>query len=137
MSTKIWNNIKRCFDSPDRECVHVKEKKESCEKKSSSITCCCNCWASSIKWPNKAHPKWFFLGDYSASFIISMHKNSAQETRAKQTTEVEWYFVTKIVLTFCDKKNVLVIFWNSRLKAKNFQNFTRTIYSNIERSEQF
>ena len=38
----------------------------------------------------------------------------------------QWYFVTKIVLTYCEKKIVLVIeknFWNSRLKAKNLQNF--------------
>ena len=31
-----------------------------------------------------------------------------------------WYFVTKIVLTYCEKQNVLVVkknFWNSRLKA--------------------
>ena len=34
------------------------------------------------------------------------------------------YFVSKIVLTYCEKKNILVIvknFWNSRLKAKNLQ----------------
>ena len=38
----------------------------------------------------------------------------------------QWYFVTKIVLTYCEKKIVLVIeknFWNSRLKAENLQNF--------------
>ena len=37
----------------------------------------------------------------------------------------KWYFVTKIVVTYCVKKNVLVIeknFWNSRLKAENWQN---------------
>ena len=36
-----------------------------------------------------------------------------------------WYFVTKIVLAYCEKKIVLVIernFWNSRLKAENLQN---------------
>ena len=36
------------------------------------------------------------------------------------------YFVTKIVLTYCEKKIVPVIeknFWNSRLKAENLQNF--------------
>ena len=54
----------------------------------------------------------------------------------------KWYFVTKIVLTYCEKKIVLAIeknFWNSRLKAENLQNFeiTTTIYSNSERSEQF
>ena len=37
-----------------------------------------------------------------------------------------WYFVSKIVLTYCEKKNVVVIkkiFCNSRLRAENFQNF--------------
>ena len=36
-----------------------------------------------------------------------------------------WYF-TKIVLTYCEKKIVLVMeknFWNSRLEAENLQNF--------------
>ena len=39
------------------------------------------------------------------------------------TISLLWYFVTKIVLTYCEKKIVLVIeknFWNSRLKAENF-----------------
>ena len=38
----------------------------------------------------------------------------------------KWYFVTKIVLTNCEKKIVVVIekkLWNSRLKAENLQNF--------------
>ena len=37
----------------------------------------------------------------------------------------KWHFFTKIVLTCCEKKNVLVFeknFWDSRLKAKNLQN---------------
>ena len=32
----------------------------------------------------------------------------------------KWYFISKIVLTYCEKKNVLMIeknFWNSRLKT--------------------
>ena len=41
----------------------------------------------------------------------------------------KWYFVTKIVLTYCEKK----LFEWSR---NNFE-ITRTIYSNSERSEQF
>ena len=54
-----------------------------------------------------------------------------------------WYFVSKIVLTLCEKNIGVVIeknFWNSRLKAKNLQKkfqITRTIYSDSERSEQF
>ena len=42
------------------------------------------------------------------------------------TTLMDWYFVTKIVLTYCEKKIVLFIeknFWNLRLKVENFQNF--------------
>ena len=45
-----------------------------------------------------------------------------------------WHFVSKIILTCCEKKIVLVIqknFWNSRLKAENLQKFfwiTRTIF---------
>ena len=38
----------------------------------------------------------------------------------------EWYFVTKIVLTYCEKKIVLVIeknFGNSRLKTENLKTF--------------
>ena len=38
----------------------------------------------------------------------------------------EWYFVIRIVLTYCEKKIGLVIeknFWNSTLKAENLQKF--------------
>ena len=38
----------------------------------------------------------------------------------------KWYFVTKIVLTNCEKKLFLLIeknFWNLRPKAENLQNF--------------
>ena len=51
---------------------------------------------------------------------------------------LDWYFVTKIVLTYCEKK-IFQSFWNSRLKDENFKIFeiTRIIYSNSERSEQF
>ena len=54
---------------------------------------------------------------------------------------IVWYFVTKIVRTYCEKKIVLVIekfFWNLRLKAENMKIFeiTRTIDSNSKRSEQ-
>ena len=44
--------------------------------------------------------------------------------KANILTNQKWYFVTKIVLTYCEKKKVLVIeknFCNSRLKAKNMQ----------------
>ena len=46
----------------------------------------------------------------------------------------KWHFFTKIVLTYCEKKNLLVIeknFWSCKI----FE-ISRTIYSNSERSEQ-
>ena len=45
-----------------------------------------------------------------------------RETKLKR--RAQWYFVTKIVLTSCEKK-VFVIeknLWNSRLKVENLQN---------------
>ena len=49
----------------------------------------------------------------------------------------KWYFVTKIVLTYFEKK----LFWWSRktfeIRISNIFEITRTIYSNSERSEQF
>ena len=53
----------------------------------------------------------------------------------KRVQNNQWYFVTKIVLTYCEKKLLGVIeknFRNSRLKAENLQDFeiTRTIDSN-------
>ena len=54
----------------------------------------------------------------------------------------EWYFVTKIVLTYCEKKlfswsrkTFEIRGWWPRI-CKKFE-ITRTIYSNSERSEQF
>ena len=54
----------------------------------------------------------------------------------------QWYFATKIVLIYCEKKmfwwsrKILEIQgWRPRI-CKNFE-ITRTIYSNSERSEQF
>ena len=44
-------------------------------------------------------------------------------------TRKKWYFVTKIVLTYCEKK---LFYWS----RKTFE-ITRTIHSNSERSEQF
>ena len=53
-----------------------------------------------------------------------------------------WYFLTKIVPTYCEKKCSSVreeTFEKSRLKAENLQKFdiTKTIYLNSERSEIF
>ena len=52
----------------------------------------------------------------------------------------QWYFVSKIVLTYCEKKKCdRDFFWNSRLKVRNLQNvWDHLIYFlNNERSEQF
>ena len=46
--------------------------------------------------------------------------------RSCEESPKKWHFVSKIVLTFCEKKNVQVIeknLLNSRLKAKNLQIF--------------
>ena len=55
---------------------------------------------------------------------------------------IKWYFVTKIVLTYCEKKlfewsrkTFEIRGWRPRI-SKIFE-ITRTIYSNSERSEQF
>ena len=65
-------------------------------------------------------------------FVVAPGKNPSKKR------QIEWYFVTKIVLTYCEKKIVLVIeknFWRPRI-CKIFE-ITRTIYSNSESSEQF
>ena len=48
----------------------------------------------------------------------------------------KWYFVTKIFLTYCEKKNVLLKF---EAEDREFAvlEITRAIYSNREKSEQF
>ena len=50
----------------------------------------------------------------------------------------KWYFVTKIVLTYCssDREKLLKFEAEGREFANNFE-ITRTICSNSERSEQF
>ena len=53
-----------------------------------------------------------------------------------------WYFVSKIVLTFCEKKcsSDLEKKMKSEVEGREFAKtieMTRTIYSNGERSEQF
>ena len=50
----------------------------------------------------------------------------------------QWYFVCKIVLTYCEKKNLIEIFiWNSRLKAGNLQNVWDHLIYFFKQSEQF
>ena len=53
-------------------------------------------------------------------------KTKNLQTLFKGTKKPFFWKNHKIVLTYCKKKNVLVIeknFWNSRLKAKNLQIF--------------
>ena len=59
-------------------------------------------------------------------FIFKCIKHVLLQTLPIYRKIKKWYFVTKILLTYCKKKLVLVIeknFWNSRLKAENLQNF--------------
>ena len=51
----------------------------------------------------------------------------------------KWYFVSKIVLTFCEKKLFwwLIKVWGWRPKICKHFEITRTIYLNSERSVQF
>ena len=56
--------------------------------------------------------------------------------------QTKWYFDTKIVLTYCEKKLFLwsrktfkIRDWSPRI-CKNFE-ITRTVYSNSESSEQY
>ena len=60
----------------------------------------------------------------------SGHNKSILQQKDKITCGLKlrqkWYFVTNIVLTYCEKKKILVIeknFWNSRLKAENLKFF--------------
>ena len=68
------------------------------------------------------------------SYLVHCIKKECQLgcRNLQEQVSQKWYFVTKIVLTYCEK-NVLVIQKNFE---KNFE-ITRTIYSNSERSEQF
>ena len=52
----------------------------------------------------------------------------AKEALVSDLSIREWYFVTKIVLTYCEKKMFEI--------RKNFE-ITRKIYSRSERSEEF
>ena len=84
----------------------------------------------------------FFLFKCLLSTFFRVHHTWSLKFDAWIFSNVMWYFVTKIVLTYCEKK-LLVLeknFWNSRLKAKNLQKLfeiTRTIYLKSERSKQF
>ena len=67
-------------------------------------------WFCSFKKIDEMHVIW----------RIKVHTHRFMEFVVKN-----WYFVTKIVLTYWEKKIVLAIeknFWNSRLKAENLQN---------------
>ena len=85
----------------------------------------CNCVKSSNNrlelMHNHALYSWAHLLYWGVSCLHKSRTNSLVITlRAK------WYFVTKIVLTYCEKKIVLVIeksFWSSRLQAENLQKF--------------
>ena len=84
---------------------------------------------------------------FQYTFLLVTFVLQTTLTRSKQTSYYlkcfeKWYFVTKIVLTFCVKKlfkwsrkTLEIRGWRPR-GCKMFE-ITRTIYSNSERSEQF
>ena len=66
------------------------------------------------------------IGMHFSRFDLEPMQIYVQKKICKYLFKFAWYFVSKIVLTFCEKKNVPVSeknFWNSRLKAWNLQNF--------------
>ena len=73
------------------------------------------------------HVKIFIKG---GKCVLHTSKGSTEEEKRKMKkdksfTGKKWYFVTEIVLTYCEKI-VMVIkkkIWNSRLKAENLQEF--------------
>ena len=74
--------------------------------------------------------RWLFTVLQSSNFLHS-----------KSQLITKWYFVTKIILTYCEKKlfkwsrkTFEIRGWRPRI-CKNFE-ITRTIYSNSERSDQ-
>ena len=77
---------------------------------------------------------WFFI--FIGLKPIELNPN----LKSINHNSLKLYFVSKIVLTYCEKKIVLVIkknVWDSRLRIwKKFQ-ITRTVCLNSERSEQF
>ena len=82
-------------------------------------------WKSELLKCFHAQISSYFIGDRAETFII-FHRNAVIHSYVRSHIRFQWYFVAKIVLTYCEKKIVLVIekhFWNSRLKPENFQNF--------------
>ena len=58
------------------------------------------------------------------------------------TASQKWYFVNKIVLTYCEKicssdREKSLKFETEGQEFANFLGVTRTVYTNSERSEQF
>ena len=84
-----------------------------------------------------AQKKQLFRRNYSQKVVTALKSN-----RVHQFCWNIWYFVTKIVLTYCEKncssdqEKVLKFEAEGREFCKNFE-ITRIICSNSERSEQF
>ena len=94
----------------------------------------------------------YWLSERTSISVHSIHKSNCFRRKkiyiffclclSQKCKTWKWYFVTKIVVTYCEKKLFLVIeenIWNFEAEGREFANFeiTRTIYSNSERSEQF
>ena len=93
----------------------------SCCFKKNNISCH---WTKNQNFKNEVSPSWVLtIPNYDI-----LHKIA------------KCYFATKIVLTYCEKKNLAIkkYFWKTR-RPRIFKKFeiTRTICLNSERSEQF
>ena len=69
-----------------------------------------------------------FFSDFCLYFVVILNwfncfSEKLQIFLQNASSNCQWYFVTKIVLTYCDVPVIKKNFWNSRLKADNLQNF--------------
>ena len=84
-----------------------------------------------------AQKKQLFRRNYSQKVVTALISN-----RVHQFCWKIWYFVTKIVLAYCEKncsndREKLLKFEAKGQEVLKILEITRTIYSNSERSEQF
>ena len=91
---------------------------------------------------NKVKNGFMFLGQRSLTEICWLTNKWRWALNEKLWIGHKWYFVTKIVLTYCEKKKFYwsrktfeIWGWRPRI-CKTFE-ITKTIYSNSERSVQF
>ena len=80
---------------------------------------------------------------YSSQVVPTWYSKERKiQTLHNKNMGLDWYFVTKIVLTYCEKKlfywsRKTFEIWGRRPRVWNLFEITRTIYSNSGSSEQF